>query len=58
MDRALTNLLDAVVGRAGSRNGPRDALAALEAALAVHESHRREKRVYLPLESRLKIRSR
>jgi predicted dehydrogenase len=55
---ALTNLLDAVEGRAGSRNGPRDALAALEAALAVHESHRREKRVYLPLESRLKIRSR
>lgn len=55
---ALCNLLDAVEGKAESRNGPRDGLAALEAALAVHESHRQGKRICLPLESRLKIRSR
>jgi len=55
---ALENLLDAVEGRAKSRNGPEDALAALEAALAVHESDRLGGKIYLPLESRLKIRSR
>ena len=55
---ALENLLDAMEGRAESRNKPIDGLAALEAALAVHESDRRGSRVYLPLESRLKIRSR
>lgn len=55
---ALSNLLDAVEGKAASRNGPRDGLSALEAALAVHESHRQGTRVYLPLESRLRIRSR
>lgn len=55
---ALTNLLDAMEGRVSSRNGPEDGLGALEAALAVHESHRRGGKVYLPLESRLKIRSR
>lgn len=55
---ALENLLDAVEGRARNRNGPEDGLAALEAAIGVHESDRLGARVYLPLESRLKIRSR
>ncbi len=55
---ALSNLLDAMEGKRASRNGPRDGMAALEAALAVHESARQGKRIYLPLESRLKIRSR
>ena len=55
---ALENLLDAMEGRAKSRNRPVDGLAALEAALAVHESDRLGGKVFLPLESRLKIRSR
>jgi predicted dehydrogenase len=55
---ALTNLMDAMEGRARSRNGPVDGMSALEAALAVHESARRGSKIYLPLESSLKIRSR
>lgn len=55
---ALANLLDAMEGKDKSRNGAPEGLAALEAALAVHESARRGERVYLPLESNLKVRSR
>lgn len=55
---ALSNLINAMEGAEASRNSASEGLAALEAALAVHESARSGKRVYLPLVTNLKVRSR
>lgn len=56
---ALNNLLDCVEKKAQNRSGPRDGLAALEIALSIHESSRRDgARVSVPLDSKITVRSR
>jgi predicted dehydrogenase len=56
---ALTNLLDCVDKGAENLSRPEDGLGALEIALAIHESARNNgARVYIPLESGIKVRSR
>ncbi len=56
---ALNNLLDCVEKKAVNRSGPEDGLSALEVALSIHESSLRDgARVYMPLESDIKVRSR
>ena len=45
--------------RSVNRSGPEDGLSALEVALSIHESSLRDgARVYMPLESDIKVRSR
>lgn len=49
---AVNHLIDCIEGKAENVSGPRDAMAALEIALAIHESHQKEgARVDLPLEN-------
>lgn len=56
---ALTNLLDCVEKKKENRSGAAEGLEALEIALAIHESARTDGgRVYMPLESNIKVRSR
>jgi len=56
---ALNNLLDCVEKKAKNRCGPREGLAALEIALSIHESSRRDgARVSVPLNSEITVRSR
>ncbi|MBI5468988.1 MAG: Gfo/Idh/MocA family oxidoreductase [Deltaproteobacteria bacterium] len=56
---ALSNLLDCVEKKAANRSGPCDGLAALEIALSIHESSRKDgARVHIPLTSGIKVRSR
>jgi len=50
---AVNHLIDCMEGKAENISGPRDGMAALEIALAIHESHQKEStRVDLPLENR------
>lgn len=56
---ALTHLLDCVDGNNESIDGAQEGIEALEMALAIHESARQDgSKVYLPLESKIKVRSR
>lgn len=56
---ALNNLLDCVDKRGENRSGPVEGLDALEMALSIHESSRKNgARVHIPLNSDIKVRSR
>lgn len=49
---AVNHLIDCMEGKAENISGPREGMAALEMALAIHESHQKEgARVDLPLEN-------